>query len=278
MLHFPTPAKWPVGVAAGGFQHAPLPRNVNEATIGECLQMNEVRVQFPVAKVRFAVLGAAALLLPLGLNAQTGMDPLGNNPANPMTPGIQAPPQPGPTPPGGVQQQTMRDTLGAPGLTGRQMEDKQFLMKAAEGGVAEVQLGKLAVDKGGPEVKEFGQKMVDDHSQLNNEIGDVADQLGVMLPRKMNKEDQAEYDKLKGLSGDEFDKEYIAYMIKDHRQDLRQFFMEARSATDQNLQMEVTKAAGVIRQHLQMVTKLAQDKGVPVPPRPPRPQGPPAGL
>jgi putative membrane protein len=205
------------------------------------------------------------------------MDPLGNNSANPMTPGIQAPPQPGPTPPGGMQQQTMRDTLGAPGLTGRQMEDKQFLMKAAEGGLAEVQLGKLAVAKGGAEVKDFGQKMVDDHTQINKEMGDVADQLGVMLPKKMNKEDQAEYDKLNGLSGDEFDKEYISYMIKDHRQDLRQFFMESRTAADQTLQEEVMKAAGMIRQHLQIVTKLAGEKGVPVPPRPPRPAGPPAG-
>ena len=229
--------------------------------------------------MRFAVLGAAALLLPLGLCAQTGagVDP-NLNPASPMTPAMPGPPQPGPAAPGGVPPQTMRDSLGAPGLTGRQMEDKQFLMKAAEGGVAEVQLGKLAVAKGGAEVKDFGQKMVDDHTQINKEMAEVADQMGVMLPKKMNKEDQTEYDKLNGLSGEEFDKEYIAYMIKDHRQDLRQFFIESRAATDQNLQEEVMKAAGMIRQHLQMVTKLAEEKGVPVPPRPPRPQGPPAGF
>src|SRR5947209_8753678 len=115
---------------------------------------------------RVAVLGAAAILLPLGLEAQTGNDP-NQNPAGQMTPTIPGPIQPGPVSPTGVQQQqqqTMRDTLGAPGLTGQQMKDKQFLMKATEGGMAEVQLGTLATQKGGPEVKEFGQKMVDDHT------------------------------------------------------------------------------------------------------------------
>jgi putative membrane protein len=227
---------------------------------------------------RLAVIGAAVVLLPLGMRAQTGMDPTAN-PANPMNPAIPVPPQPGPMSPTGAQQQppmTMRDTLGAPGMTGQQMKDKQFLMKAAEGGMAEVQLGMLATQKGGPEVKEFGQKMVDDHTAINKDMGTVADQLGVMLPKRMNKDDKAEYDKLSGLSGDEFDKEYIAYMIKDHRQDIREFFMEARAAADPALQTEAGKAAGVIRGHLQMVTKLAEEKGVPVPPRPPRP-GPPAG-
>lgn len=232
-----------------------------------------------VVWTRVAVLGAAAILLPLGMNAQTGMDPSTNpaNPAYPMNPAVPVPPQPGPVSPTGVQQQqTMRDTLGAPGMTGRQMKDKQFLMKATEGGLAEVQLGTLATQKGGPEVKEFGQKMVDDHTAINTDMATVADQLGVMLPKKMGKEDKQEYEKLSALSGDAFDKEYIAYMVKDHRQDLREFFMEMRSAADPTLQNEVTKAAGVIRGHLQMVTKLAEDKGVPVPPRPPRP-GPPAG-
>ncbi len=165
----------------------------------------------------------------------------------------------------------MASSLGAPGATGQQMQDKQFLMKAAQGGTAEVQLGKLAMEKGGPEVKEFGQKMVDDHTQINKDMGTVADQMGVMLPKKMTKEDKAEYDKLEALSGDDFDKEYIAYMLKDHRQDMHEFRMEASSAGDQTLQAEVMKAGGVIRQHMQMVVKLAQEKGVPVPPRPAHP-------
>ena len=229
--------------------------------------------------VRLAVFGAAALL-PLGLAAQTGagVDPSGN----PVTPGGVNPPVATPAaPPTGPLNGTgsnapitpssgpMAGSLGAPGATGQQMQDKQFLMKAAQGGLAEVQLGMLATQKGGPEVKEFGQKMVDDHTAINKDMGTVADEMGVMLPKKMTKEDKAEYDKLNAMSGDEFDKEYIAYMVKDHREDMHEFRMESTRAGDPNLQAEVMKAGAVIREHMQMAVKLAQAKGVPVPPRPP---------
>jgi putative membrane protein len=169
----------------------------------------------------------------------------------------------------------MRDTLGAPGENGQQMLDKQFVQKAAAGGIGEVKLGMLAVQKGGPDVKVLGQKMVDDHTQINKDMGDVADSLGVMLPKKMDKDDQAEYDKLNRLSGDAFDKEYILFMAKAHRQDLHDFRTEASVAADPALAAEVVKAAFVIREHLTMVLKLAADKGVTLPPRPGRPAGPP---
>ena len=172
----------------------------------------------------------------------------------------------------------MRETLGAPGQTGQEMLDKQFVQKAAAAGIAEVKLGMLAVQKGGPEVKAFGQKMVDDHTEINKEMADVADSLGTMLPKKMGKDDQAEYDKLNGLSGDAFDKEYILFMTKAHREDLHEFRTEASVAADPGLAAEVVKAAGMIREHLMLLTKLAADKGVTLPPRPARPAAaPPAG-
>ena len=212
-----------------------------------------------------AVMGAAGWAV-----AQMPADPM-QNPAsptsNPMNPALPTPPQPGPANPAGTQPTTLGGALGAPGQTGRQMHDQQFLMKAAAGGLAEVKLGMLAAQKGGPEVKELGQKMVDDHTALNKEMGDVADGMGVMLPRKMSKEDQAEYDKLNALQGDEFEREYIEYVLKNHREDLHDFRMEASAAVDSNLQAEAMKASGMIRHHLQMVTKLAEDKGLPVPPR-----------
>jgi putative membrane protein len=221
--------------------------------------------------MRIAVLAAAVVLAPSALVAQT--DPNSMNPPPPNG-GQGAVP-----PPGGVTNPptSMRDTLGAPGQTGQEMVDKQFLRTAAEGGLAEVKLGMLATQKGGPEVKDLGQKMVDDHTAINKDMGGVADTLGVMLPKKMNKDDQAEYDKLNGLSGDAFDKEYIFFMAKAHREDLHAFRTEASVAVDPGLQAEVVKASMVILHHLQMVTKLAADKGVVLPPRPPRPAAPPAG-
>lgn len=218
--------------------------------------------------MRIAVLAAAVVLVPSALLAQTDSGSMNNNNTNMPGGGQGAPPQPG------MPAQTtnsMRDTLGAPGQTGQEMVDKQFIRSAAEGGLAEVKLGLLATQKGGPEVKEFGQKMVDDHTAMNKDMGNVADALGVMLPKKPSKDAQAEYDKLNGLSGDAFDKEYLAFMVKAHWDDLRAFRTEASVAADPGLQTEVVKSAMMIRQHAQMVVKLATDKGVPLPPRPPRP-------
>ena len=56
--------------------------------------------------------------------------------------------------------------------------------------------------------------------------------MGVMLPKHMNKDDQAEYDKLNGLSGDAFDTEYLTLMVKDHHKDLREFRVEAVDTQD----------------------------------------------
>jgi putative membrane protein len=174
-----------------------------------------------------------------------------------------------PTQPGRPQQQSspaQQDSGPNAGDVGQIMQDKMFLRKAAEGGIAEVKLGQLAAQKGNSDdVRAFGQKMVDDHTKLNLEIAQVADSMGVMLPKSMNKEDQAEYDKLNALSGNDFDIEYLTFMVKDHHNDLHEFRMEAASSTDPTLHNEVVKAQSVIHDHTVMVDKLARAKGIPVP-------------
>jgi putative membrane protein len=161
---------------------------------------------------------------------------------------------------------SLQDSGPNAGDVGQIMQDKMFLRKAAEGGIAEVKLGQLAAQKGSSDdIKAFGQTMVDDHTKLNLEIAQVADSMGVMLPKSMNKEDQAEYDKLNGLSGNDFDVEYLAFMVKDHHKDLHEFRIEAASPTDATLHSEVVKAQSVIHEHTVMVDKLARAKGVPVP-------------
>jgi putative membrane protein len=160
----------------------------------------------------------------------------------------------------------MQDAGPNAGDVGQVMQDKMFLRKAAAGGIAEVKLGQLAAQKGSSEeVKEFGQKMVEDHTKLNLELARVADSMGVMLPKSMNKEDQAEYDKLNALSGNDFDVEYLSFMVQDHHKDLHEFRMEATSPTDPALHDAVVKAQSVIHEHTVMVDKLARAKGIPVP-------------
>ena len=88
--------------------------------------------------------------------------------------------------------------------------DRKFMEKAAQGGMAEVQLGKLATEKANADqVKQFGQRMVDDHGKANQELKQLASQKGVTLPTTMDKSAQKEYDRLSKLSGAEFDQEYM---------------------------------------------------------------------
>src|SRR5260370_23283873 len=146
------------------------------------------------------------------------------------------------------------------------MQDKMFPRKAAERGIAEVKLGQLAAQKGSSDdVKAFGQKRVDDHTKLNLEMARVADSMGVMLPKSMNKEDQAEYEKLNALSVNAFDIEYLSFMVKDHHNDLHEFRIEAASPTDPTLHDAVVKAQSVIHDNTVIVDKLARAKGIPVP-------------
>jgi putative membrane protein len=190
------------------------------------------------------------------------------DPTAPAATQTQSPIQPQ-TQPGRPPQQvppSQQDSGPNAGDVGQIMQEKMFLRKAAEGGIAEVKLGQLAVQKGSSdEVKAFGQKMVDDHSKLNAEIAQLADSMGVMLPKSMNKEDQAEYNKLNALSGSDFDIEYLSFMVKDHHQDLHAFRMEAASPTEATLHNQVVKAQGIIHEHTVMVDKLARAKGIAVP-------------
>jgi len=99
------------------------------------------------------------------------------------------------------------------GKTSVPAADRQFVIKAAQGGAAEVKLGQLAQDKGSNQaVKDFGKQMVTDHSAANDELKSIASGKGITLPDTLNSKDQALYDRLSKMSGDQFDKAYINAM------------------------------------------------------------------
>jgi putative membrane protein len=199
----------------------------------------------------------AAIFVPTNLLAQPDLMAQGASQTQPNQP-QQAP----------ASSTAIQDSATNAGDVGQTMKDKIFLRKAAQGGMAEVRLGQLAAQKGsGDDVRAFGQKMVDDHTKLNNEMAPIADSMGVRLPKDLNKEDQAEYDKLNALSGNNFDMEYLSCMVRDHHKDLHEFRQEAASTTDPTLQTAVANATKVIHEHTMMVDKLARDKGIPVPQR-----------
>jgi putative membrane protein len=141
--------------------------------------------------------------------------------------------------------------------------DKHFVTAALRGGMAEVELGKLAAEKGtSDDVKQFGQKMVTDHTQLGDQMKQVAQQIGATQPSAMSAADLALVAKLKVLSGNAFDKAYIQAMVKDHENDLGDFNKEIAGGSSSVVKDAAREGAKVIQEHLDMIKKIAQTNNV----------------
>jgi putative membrane protein len=156
--------------------------------------------------------------------------------------------------------------MGAMQQSGQSSQmDKAFVQKAMQGGLAEVQLGQIALQKSNNEqVKQFAQRMVDDHGKLNEQMKPIAQQLGVSVPQQPSKKDSKNIAKMQALSGTDFDQAYIKDMVKDHKQDLSEFQTEASNAQDPNVKSAATEGSKVIAQHLQMIQQLAKDQNITV--------------
>jgi putative membrane protein len=143
------------------------------------------------------------------------------------------------------------------------MSDQQFLKNAAQGGMAEVELGQLAEKNASSStVKQFGQRMVTDHSRLNEQTKAVAAQKNVTLPTSMNSEDQAEYRDLSSKTGSDFDKAYIRDMLKDHNKDIEEFRHEANAGNDPDIKALAAKALPVLEEHLRLAENAAKQLGI----------------
>jgi len=141
---------------------------------------------------------------------------------------------------------------------GMTMADKTFVKKAAEGGLAEVELGKLATEKASnDQVKKFGQRMVDDHTKANEQLKDVAAQKHIDLPTEPSAKDKATKARLEKLSGEQFDRAYMRDMVMDHKTDVSEFARESQAAKDPALKNFARQTLPTLRQHLKEAEKLA---------------------
>ncbi|HUB31296.1 MAG TPA: DUF4142 domain-containing protein [Terracidiphilus sp.] len=140
--------------------------------------------------------------------------------------------------------------------------DSQFVRKAMQGSDAEIKLGQLATEKASsPDVKQFGQRMVEDHTKLNEQMKPVAEQIGVSPLTTVSPKDQALEAKLETLSGDAFDKAYMSAMVKDHTKDLAEFRHEAKDGQSTAVKDAAEQGAHVIHEHLQLAEKVGHEVG-----------------
>jgi putative membrane protein len=143
------------------------------------------------------------------------------------------------------------------GMTTMSSKDRDFLMDAAEGGMLEVELGRVAAQKGASEaVKQFGQKMVDDHGQANTELMSIATSKGVTLPTELDEKHKAHVTKLSALTGAEFDREYSKMMLSDHNKDVSEFEKQSTKGVDPDLKAFAAKTLPTLQQHLELAKAL----------------------
>ena len=135
--------------------------------------------------------------------------------------------------------------------------DYRFLIKAARGGMEEVELGQLAQQKGtSQQVRSFGEKMVTDHTKVNNELKQIASQKGATLPAQMTHHENSTLQHLQNVNGPDFDKTYAKDMVKDHKKDVKEFESAAKDLKDPDLRAFAQKNLAILQQHLGMAENL----------------------
>ena len=135
--------------------------------------------------------------------------------------------------------------------------DDGFVQKAAMGGIAEVDAGGMAQDKGSsPAVKDFGQKMVQDHTKANDELKQIATSKNMAVPTSPDDKHKKSETKLGGMTGQGFDQAFKAQMIADHKATISLFEHEAKSGTDADLKAFAAKTLPDLKDHLKMAQAL----------------------
>ncbi len=157
---------------------------------------------------------------------------------------------------GAAMAQKSDDATNFNGQANRTTSDTRFAKEAASGTLAEVQMGQLAVAKAtNPQVKRFGQRMIDDHMKIDNELKNVASKDDIRLPKGLDAHDRLIYDNLSKLSGASFNHAYMYDMVKDHQADVKDFQMEAKNGSNSDLKSFAGTTLPTLQEHL----RLAQE-------------------
>jgi putative membrane protein len=141
-------------------------------------------------------------------------------------------------------------------------DSAKFAAPAAQGGMTEVELGRLALQRAADSsVREFGQRMVTDHTAANAEFKSLAARKNIQLPSEVSSDQKSMIEQLSKLSGAEFDKKYMSDMVKDHEEDVKDFQTQANEGTDPDIKAFAAKTLPILQGHLQMARDAAKKVG-----------------
>jgi putative membrane protein len=161
------------------------------------------------------------------------------------------------------QGQDATNQAGGRSTTAVASADRRFMTEAAEAGLAEVSLGRLALERASnPEVKQFAQRMIDDHTNANNELMQIAQAKGVTLPTQPAAKHRSMMTKMEKLSGEAFDREYMRAQLKDHDKVTKMFERQSQRGLDADAKAFAAKQLPVLHEHHQMAENTGAKVGV----------------
>jgi len=147
----------------------------------------------------------------------------------------------------------------SPSVGGTEMKaDQKFLMMAAQGNIAEIQMAQLAKQKspGNNQVQNYAQRIIEDHTTANNQITQIVQKKGLTMPKSPPAEAQAMMKKMKAMSGAKFAKMYIQDMVKDHTKDIADYENEAKHGYDDDIKTYAVNTLPTLQRHLQLAQTL----------------------
>ena len=143
-------------------------------------------------------------------------------------------------------------------LTAMTDADKEFVSRTGLGGLFEVQAGNLALQKAqSADVKNFAQRMINDHGKANAELAALATAKGLALPTELAGDHQHAFEHLSSLSGAEFDKAYMHHMVENHDNGVASFDKASTSATDADVKAWAGKTLPTLKAHQAMAHDIA---------------------
>jgi putative membrane protein len=144
------------------------------------------------------------------------------------------------------------------GFVAKGLNQDKFWTEAAQGGMAEVMLANLALEKSNnEEIKSFAQKIVTDHTAVGEELKTLAASKNVTLPTDISAKQKASMDKLSNLSGTDFDREFMKLMVKDHGAAVKLFQKQADGGTDADVKAFAAKNLPTLQEHLSMARTMS---------------------
>jgi putative membrane protein len=141
--------------------------------------------------------------------------------------------------------------------------DTAFIKDASQGGLAEVEMGRVAEQQAqNPQVKQLGQRLVQDHSKANQQLMQIAQQEGVNLPADTSRKESHAEKQLQGKTGAAFDKAFVEHALTDHEKDIRKFQTELQNTQNPQLKAWIEQTLPSLRQHLEMARAAGASVGV----------------